>query len=76
MNAKKGNRKMARISVDPRYVRTYANLKNLDRELNGAGIADLRHMIVWTETGRVTAVFIGNTPEITWLIHRGFMVVG
>ena len=47
----------SQIKIDPRYTKTYATEANLNAAIEKAGIADVRHLIVWTESGRVTAVF-------------------
>lgn len=65
---------MKRITINEKYTKTYASIQNLDAALEKLNLLESRHVMVYTESGRVTAIFIG--AENIDVIHRGFMVVG
>ena len=73
------------LTINTKYQKTYKTLANLNRALEKINIGnhitakDLRHLIVWTECGRVTAVFIPTKDEINAAIcamHKGFKLIG
>ena len=73
------------LTIDPKSHKTYKTLENLNRALEKIKIGnhitanELRHLIVWTECGRVTAVFVPTKDEIhsaICVMHRGFLLIG
>lgn len=64
---------MKRLQIDSQYTKTYKTVENLNKALVKAGIANERHLLVWTEDNRCTAVF-SVTDNISTIVHCGFMV--
>ena len=64
------------IVIDPRYTKTYATEKNLNATIEKMGFDNLRHMIVWTESARVTAVFLAADDDVRLMMgaiaRKGF----
>lgn len=59
--------------------RTYSSVENLKKALEKFGFAQDRHLIVWTETGRVTAVFPASNIQGGYIgryASRGFFTLG
>ena len=44
-----------KIEINEKYTKTYSNEKNLDKAI--ADFSDLNYLVVWTKSGRCTAVF-------------------
>lgn len=73
------------LTINTKYQKTYKTLENLNRALEKIKIGnhitanELRHLIVWTECGRVTAVFVPTKDEIhsaIYVMHKGFKMIG
>ena len=63
----------------PDTTRTYTTIENLKKGLEKYGFAQDRHLIVWTETGRVTAVFPGSNVQGGYIGRyacKGFFTLG
>ena len=59
--------------------RTYSNLENLKKALVKFGFDKDRHLVVWTETGRVTAVFPASNIQGGYIARyavHGFFTLG
>lgn len=73
---------MIKITIDPKYTKTYKTEENLDKALNALNLPDeLMYLVVKTVDDRYTAVFtnaskIQHSAFFTYLIHKGFKVVG
>lgn len=65
-----------KIEINEKYTKTLANEKNLNKAI--ADFSDLNYLVVWTKSGRCTAVFT-NAQEngcVGVIAAKGFMVIG
>lgn len=72
---------MRKLTIDPKYTRTYKTEENLNKALEKLNLPDgIAYLLVKVEE-RFTAVFTnlassGNGMYIGHLAHKGFKVVG
>lgn len=62
-----------------KYTKSYTSVANLQKALEKLGFADHRHLVVWTEDGRVTAVFPASNIQggyIGLYAQHGFYTLG
>ena len=60
------------MDINSKYIKSYKSEENLTKALDKAGIADHRHLVVWTKDGRCTAVFPGSNLEHHGISYMGF----
>ena len=63
----------------PELTRTYSTVENLKKALEKYGFENDRHLIVWTDKGRVTAVFPASNVQGGYIGRyacRGFFTLG
>lgn len=59
--------------------RTYSSIENLKKALEKFGFAEDRHLVVWTENGRCTAVFPASNIQGGYIGRyacKGFFTLG
>lgn len=72
---------MIKITIDPKYTKTYKTEANLDKALAALNLPDsLMYLLVQVD-GRFTAVFtntriVESGAYMPFLAHKGFKVVG
>ena len=63
------------LTIDEKVTKTYTSVENLNKALEKLGMTNEHTLLAYTQSGRVTAVFIGASNVPYWP-HHGFMVVG
>ena len=72
---------MKKITIDPKYTKTYKNEITMEKALEKLNLPDDLRYIVCEVEGRVTPVFTNslyasNGMWMNFLIHRRFKIVG
>ena len=72
---------MTKITVNPKYTKTYKNEENLNKALNAMNLPDDLSYLLYPVGDRVTAIFTNSLTAakgtyMTFLVHKGFKVVG
>lgn len=65
-----GKKIPTRFIVDEKHTKTYKTVEALDRVLEKLGFIGLHHVLVYTASGRVTAVFTDINANM--VIFHGF----
>jgi len=67
---------MTKVTINPKYVKTYKTEANLNKALEKLNLPDEIRYLFCEVKGRVTAVFINPGIYLADVLHTGFMVVG
>jgi hypothetical protein len=70
---------MKKLTIDPKYTKTYKTVANLEKALDKMNLPDELMYLLVEVNGRFTSVFT-NTLQVPgmscYLAHKGFKVVG
>lgn len=66
---------MIKMTIDPKYTKTYKNEKNLNRALEKLNLPNNLRYLLCEVGDRVTAVFFDPGIYMTVLAHKGFKVI-